>query len=177
VVRGEVEPPTVRFSVRLWGFCGDHRQKADLWGFCGATACRRGKLRQPSILGEPGGQSGPRLLKVTRDQAAHEPNLSPNADSAPLSAVEWAAITKRRSASSGAAAAGPDAGLDVRGEMRAQAELRTSRCARLGGVSGVITLSPECQPGLLACSVEPGVRLTRWRGFVGRVHRDDRRPG
>ena len=45
--------------------------------------------------------------------------------------------------------------------MRAQAELRTSRCARLGGVSGVITLSPEGQPGLLACSVEPGVRLTR----------------
>ena len=22
---------------RLWGFCGDHRQRADLWGFCGAA--------------------------------------------------------------------------------------------------------------------------------------------
>jgi hypothetical protein len=42
------EPSSVPF--RLWGFCEDHRQKADLWGFCGAPVGRRGKLCQPSTL-------------------------------------------------------------------------------------------------------------------------------
>src|SRR5215472_3614318 len=128
---------------------------------------RRGEGLLPRSGGQVGGRSSAACVTVTgRGQrfVLHGSQIAPIADSAPLSAVEWAAITKRRSASSGAAAAGPDAGLDVRGEMRAQAELCTSRCARLGGVSGVITLSPECQPGLLACSVEPEVRLTRRRG-------------
>jgi integrase len=41
---------------RLWGFCGDHRQRADLWGSCGAARGRRGKLRQRSTLRERAGQ-------------------------------------------------------------------------------------------------------------------------
>jgi hypothetical protein len=94
------------------------------------------------------------------------------ADSAPLSAVEWAAVTKRRSASSG---------LLPRDQMRAWmsaakcGRLCTGRCARLDGVSGVITLSPECQglAGVLCLSLGSGSLAG---GIVGRVHRDDRRP-
>ena len=54
----------------------------------------------------------------------------------------WAAVTKRRSASSG---------LLPRDQIRAWmsaakcGRLCTVRCARLDGVIGVITLSPECQ--------------------------------
>jgi hypothetical protein len=44
-----------------------------------------------------------------------------------------------------------------------------------GRVSGVITLSPECQglAGVLCLSLGSGLLAG---GIVGRVHRDDRRP-
>ena len=65
----------------------------------------------------------------------------------------------------------PYKSLDVRGES---GRLCTGRCARLDGVSGVITLSPECQvlAGVLCLSLGSGSLA----GIVGRVHRDDRRP-
>ena len=44
----------------LWGSPAEGGLVGILWG-------RRGKLRQPSTLGEPGGQSRRRLLTVTRD--------------------------------------------------------------------------------------------------------------
>src|SRR5262249_56171137 len=124
---------------------------------------RPGQGLLPRSGGQVGGRSSAACVTVTgRRQrfVLHGSQIAPIADSAPLSAVEWAAITKRRSASSGAAAAGPDAGLDVRGEMRAQAELCTSRCARLGGVNGVIPLSPTCQPGSLPSPLSTIVILT-----------------
>jgi hypothetical protein len=97
------------------------------------------------------------------------------ADSAPLSAVARAAVTKRRSASSE---------LLPRDQMRAWMSAAkcgnrlvgcTRRGARLRGVSGVITYPRNAGglAGVLCLSLGPGLLAG---GVVGRVHRDVRRP-
>jgi hypothetical protein len=87
-------------------------------------------------------------------------------------------LSGRRSLSARSASSG----LLPRDQMRAWmsaakcGRLCTGRCARLDGVIGVIALSPECQglAGMLCLSLGSGSLAS---GIVGRVHRDDRRPG
>jgi hypothetical protein len=84
--------------------------------------------------------------------------------------MEWAPRARLERANR--RAAGRLLKVAVRGES---GRLCTGRCARLDGVSGVITLSPECRglAGVLCLSLGSGSLAG---GIVGRVHRDDRRP-
>src|SRR6516225_2681203 len=59
----------------LWGSPAEGGLVGILWGRPRAAAGRSASL--PPLEGS-GDQSRPRLLTVTRDQAAHEPNLPPN---------------------------------------------------------------------------------------------------
>jgi hypothetical protein len=40
----------VKFSVRLWDFCGDRRRSIGLWGFCGGTPSKRARPAQPCTV-------------------------------------------------------------------------------------------------------------------------------
>ena len=67
-------PRCAAVPFRLWGFCGDHRQRADLWGFCGPLETAAGssaRLASPAL--ERQRLKHPALLTVTRVSTAHEP--------------------------------------------------------------------------------------------------------
>src|SRR5215468_5028761 len=76
VVRGGVEPPTFRFSVFRF-VCGVSVGITGRGRTCGdSVGPPRAAAGSPPPLGEPGGQSRPWLLTVTRGSAAHEPTMA-----------------------------------------------------------------------------------------------------
>jgi hypothetical protein len=145
----------------------------------GASSAGKATVRRPAFdysCGRSHVQSAPRIGRRSR----------PSGDSAAL-LVTWARLTPTRRLFprlSGRRSLSAD--LPVRGRYRGtrcepgcprrnRSAVYRSVCSA-GRVSGVITLSPECQglAGVLCLSLGSGSLAG---GIVGRVHRDDRRPG